>query len=237
MGWVSWIGSYEWWHCQPITDCHITSKPTWCYDLHPWKPSYDPYGKTPLCQIIATSLMIGFVVVSDWKQKPTSNIITYTRHRDNLSVTLIAFTWPYLTSTHASRFNWYIMGSIYLYIYTYTLYKLGANSISVALVICNSCTLTTSFKSCVSQYFKCFPNKSSVNLSKSSPFSRMILFLVTCFSMITLHAQYLKVYICFFNFSDRVKEFTCSLLVDPIISNLGRVEWFLELIEIHYDWL
>ena len=127
------------------------------------------------------------------------------------------------------------MGSIYLYIYTYTLYKLGANSISVALVICNSCTLTTSFKSCVSQYFKCFPNKSSVNLSKSSPFSRMILFLVTCFSMITQHAQYLKVYICFFYFSDRVKEFTCSLLVDPIISNLGGVEWFLELIEIHYD--
>jgi hypothetical protein len=172
-----------------------------------WKPSYESYGKTPMSQIIRTSLMIGFVVVSDWKQKPTSNIITYTRRRDNLNVTLIAFTWPFQTSTHASRFNWCVMGSlsiylylsiyIYIYIYIYTSYKLVANLISVVLVICNSCTLTTSFKSCVSQYSKCFPNKSSVNLSKSSPFYRMILTLVKCFSMITQHEQSLKVYIFF----------------------------------------
>ena len=48
--------------------------------------------------------------------------------------------------------------------------QIRASLISVVLVICNSCTLSTSFKSYILQYFKCFPNKRSVNLSRFSPF-------------------------------------------------------------------
>ena len=54
--------------------------------------------------------MIGFVVVSDQKEKPTSNIRVCTWRRDNMNVTLIAFNWPFLRLTHALGFDRCIWG-------------------------------------------------------------------------------------------------------------------------------
>jgi hypothetical protein len=54
--------------------------------------------------------MIGFVVVSDRKEKPTSNITSHTKRQDYLNAALIAFNWSFLMSTWALGFNQYIMG-------------------------------------------------------------------------------------------------------------------------------
>ena len=62
---------------------------------------------------IRVSLMIGFVIVSDRKQKPISNIKASTWRRDNLNVVLIVFNWPLFMSTHALGFNRCIMGHQY----------------------------------------------------------------------------------------------------------------------------
>ena len=54
--------------------------------------------------------MIGFVVVSDQNQKPTLNMRACAEHGDNPNAALIAFNWPFFTSTRALGLYRYIMG-------------------------------------------------------------------------------------------------------------------------------